>query len=420
MADRRLSQWPFVLEPMPPGMTCKPCYKAKLPSKCLTNHKSKFLKLSTSLDSRRWVFVKEGLDDFRKGCPPCDGMVTRGPKEAFLPVISHRVPRPAPAKRKLPSKAGLFPMLSQAQLARKAFVEDMEAQLTKHPLATYPNLEEDLPADLLLKVLEELDPERKLEDTWAYCKGNREKSKMPTKVSKRRTAKAFLEPLKASASHPDKLCQRSSIHELHEGTVRSAVPRIVCDFCKWAAASGYQDIDEDYVIQQFTISHKWKPGFESYCMVNVHDVHPELKHITELHERDEMKSSMDELGWETELQETPEIWKTTRVKMKYGAWYLKTKLWKKLMSNEPLIDPKIILEAERERMKPDIIDDLYGTIAFKDFILSRGYNMPHILEKLFTRKGWDYESVKTPISKVTRIHLKLGEHTEEDDMTILQ
>uniref|UniRef100_A0A5F9DCY0 Uncharacterized protein n=2 Tax=Oryctolagus cuniculus TaxID=9986 RepID=A0A5F9DCY0_RABIT len=106
--------------------------------------------------------------------------------------------------------------------------------------------------------------------------------------------------------------------------------------------------------------------------------------------------------------------------MKYGAWYLKTKLWKKLMSNEPLIDPKIILEAERERMKPDIIDDLYGTIAFKDFILSRGYNMPHILEKLFTRKGWDYESVKTPISKVTRIHLKLGEHTEEDDMTILQ
>ncbi|XP_004588027.4 putative protein FAM47C [Ochotona princeps] len=424
MADRRAPLRPFVLEPVPPGMTCKPWFKDKLPSKCLANQKSNFLKFPTSLDSRNWVFVREGLDDFRNGCPPCDHMIARGRKEAFLPMISHKAPQLPSIERKLPRKASLFSKLSQAQLARKAFVAATEAKLRKHPLARYSNLEESLPPDLLLKVLEELDPEKKLEDAWAHCEGKKEKPKEPAKVSKRRTSKARPKapPPETfpAAEQPKKSRRRSSVYALRDPSIlRRYVPRMVRDFCKWAAASGYHHVDEDYVMQQFTISHKWKPGFRDYHMMKEEEIHPDLKYNMELDETDDMKYMLDHKDWKSELKEPPQSIRSTRVKMRYGAWYLKTSLWKKQMTNEPLIDPKIILEAERERMKPDVIDDLYGTIAFKDFILSRGYSMPHILEKLFTRKGWDYEAVKTPIPKVIKIHLKLREFTEEDDMTIV-
>uniref|UniRef100_A0A8D2G110 Uncharacterized protein n=1 Tax=Theropithecus gelada TaxID=9565 RepID=A0A8D2G110_THEGE len=87
--------------------------------------------------------------------------------------------------------------------------------------------------------------------------------------------------------------------------------------------------------------------------------------------------------------------------MRYGAWYLKPKLWEKLRSDEPLIDPKFLLEKPDE---PDVLDDLYGPIAFKDFILSKGYEIPGILEKLFARKGWTYDSVKTPIQHAMRLY----------------
>lgn len=80
--------------------------------------------------------------------------------------------------------------------------------------------------------------------------------------------------------------------------------------------------------------------------------------------------------------------------MNYRAWYLKTKLWKKLINGEILIDSKVLLKAQEGVLEQDIISEqdilegLYGTIAFKYFILSKGDRMLGFLEKLFTRKGW--------------------------------
>uniref|UniRef100_A0A452RAL0 Uncharacterized protein n=1 Tax=Ursus americanus TaxID=9643 RepID=A0A452RAL0_URSAM len=97
--------------------------------------------------------------------------------------------------------------------------------------------------------------------------------------------------------------------------------------------------------------------------------------------------------------------------MRYGAWYLKPKLWKKLINDEPLIDPKVLLEQDGRYGKnfpeQDILEDLYGTIAFKDFILSKGYRMPGFLEKLFTRKGWKYDSCFciTQVQKSRELHV---------------
>lgn len=45
---------------------------------------------------------------------------------------------------------------------------------------------------LLLKVLEVLDPDKKLEDTWAYCQGVRKRAEEPIKLLKKRSAQVYL------------------------------------------------------------------------------------------------------------------------------------------------------------------------------------------------------------------------------------
>lgn len=71
--------------------------------------------------------------------------------EGFLPQIYHRAPQLAPKKRqiKLPKEADLLSKLSPVQQAQKAFLEDLEAHLTPHPLALYPNLEEAMPVEVM-------------------------------------------------------------------------------------------------------------------------------------------------------------------------------------------------------------------------------------------------------------------------------
>ncbi|XP_008589821.1 PREDICTED: protein FAM47E-like [Galeopterus variegatus] len=423
MADDWWLSKPRVLEPMPLGMHCKPWYKDRLPSKCFAKHKNKLLRFPTSLNSRQWIFVKEGLDDFRTGCPPCEGLITRGPKEAFLPMISHRVPQPAPktSRRKLTKEAGLFSTLSPAQLARKAFVENVEARLTEHPLALYPNLEEDIPADLLLKVLQVLDPDRKLEDTWAFCEGHRKRTKEPTKLCQHRSRKVFLNPPKIPGSH-----RNNSIHEetpsaqdlLPESLKHKHIPRGVRSFCKWVATFGDSGIDEEFIMKQFEVDYaECKPTHKDLHIKKVSQLPSELNYVLGLKKKEKIKFSIQEPDIRWKLHKPQNLYQPNWVKMRYGAWYLKPKLWKKLINDEPLIDPKVLLETQGECFgkapEKDILEELYGTIAFKDFILSKGYRMPEFLEKLFIRKGWTYDSVKTPIDRVIKMYLIVEDDAEE-------
>lgn len=112
------------------------------------------------------------MDDYRKGCLPCEGMILHGPKEGFLPTISHRVVRSSRKSHKKPCQdLSLFLSLSLAQQARQFFVERTKENLSQPPLAFW-TLEEGISEDLLLNVLEALDPEQKLEEKWDYCEGH--------------------------------------------------------------------------------------------------------------------------------------------------------------------------------------------------------------------------------------------------------
>lgn len=40
--------------------------------------------------------------------------------------------------------------------------------------------------------------------------------------------------------------------------------------------------------------------------------------------------------------------------MRYGAWYLDTKLWKKQRADEPLVDPEVSCKAQDENFKKEL------------------------------------------------------------------
>ncbi|XP_045841872.1 protein FAM47E isoform X4 [Meles meles] len=309
-----------------------------------------------ALDGLQWTFEKKGLDDFRKGCPPCEGLLTRGPQEAFLPQIRPPARRAAPNKRqrRWPEGAAPFPGLSPAQRARGAFLADVDAQLSPHPLALYPHLGEDMPVELLLKVLEVLDPGRKLEDTWAYCQGVGKRAKEPAKhLRKLSTQVGPGLPKKTAVSHPGQwLYEEKKPHQtdlLHEDgpLIHENVRRGVRDFCNWATTFGSSDIDEEFILKQFDIDCQSKPSHDVPHMVN---------------------------------QAPPEL------KKRVG--------FKKLQEPQFLQKP----DSEQKLQKPqELLADLHGTTAFKDFILSRGYRMPSFLAKTYVRKERKCECNKTSI-----------------------
>uniref|UniRef100_L7N1I1 Protein FAM47E n=1 Tax=Myotis lucifugus TaxID=59463 RepID=L7N1I1_MYOLU len=412
---------PGPLEPLPLGMKCKPWFKDrdKLPSCYLSRQNNKLGKCPTSMDSRRWVFVKEGVDDFRTGCPSTEDVITRGPREGFLPIIAHRIPRPPPKKfHRQPPKADLCSKLSLAQQARKP-CRDIEASLTQHPLADCPNLEEDLPPDLLLKVLEVLDPDRELEDTWAYCEGTKERKKAPTHLCEEHPEEVNLEPPQAVNLEPPEalnLEPPQAVNLESPFPVFQKARRTIREFCRWINDKfGDIGIDEESIMKKFEIDFEGPLTHNTVKIKKINQLPSTIRPCKQLDEIKQRKFSLQEDDWERKLRKRQDPYKPKREKIRYGAWYLDPKCWKKLVNDQPFPNPKAVHDREywtyRRHLEPDVIDELYGPIAFKDFIVSKGYKMPGVIEKMFLRKGWKYESVNTPIQRV----MKLLSKPEDED-----
>ncbi|XP_036021149.1 protein FAM47E isoform X3 [Mus musculus] len=270
------------------------------------------------LNSRHWVFVKE--DNFRKDCPP-----HQSPKDAFLPLIHRGAPSATPEKRQSTLLKGAT-LLSKLSKAGKAFLEDVEAEAAQHPLTLYPQLTEALPAELLLQVLEVLDPERKLEDVWAYCQDTRKPMKEPTELVGKRSSQER-PPKKTLISRSGQwLCEEKSskVDSLYKDRLlHDDVHRGVTDFCHWA-----EDLDKLFINRP--------PSLREHC-----------GHWSE------PRSSG---------RANPQ--KPKRVKMRYGAWYLNTSLWKRQRADEPLVDPMVSHKAQdstfKEQLQEQFLEKIYA------------------------------------------------------------
>nr|XP_020139887.1 protein FAM47E isoform X2 [Microcebus murinus] len=261
---------------------------------------------------------------------------------------------------------------------------------------------------LLLKVLEVLDPDRKLEDAWGYCQDPRKRTKEYPELFRKNSMQVHLGlpkkipvPCSGQWLYEEKPCKMDLLHKdgllLYEN-----VHRRVSDFCNWATALGSSNIDEEFILRQFDVDCPGTPSRDVLPTLRPNPVPRELQPRVGLNTQQEL-DSFQKLDYQRKLQKPQNPYKPKKVKMRYGAWYLDTKLWKKQRADEPLVDPKVSHKAQHENFKKrlqeqeEFLADLCGAVAFKDFILSRGYRMPSFLEKMYPRKECQRACNKTPI-----------------------
>ncbi|KAF6090923.1 hypothetical protein HJG60_012268 [Phyllostomus discolor] len=143
-------------------------------------------------------------------------------------------------------------------------------------------------------------------------------------------------------------------------------------------------------MKQFEIDYMYTPTHNMGKIKKITQITLELNYSKQLDDIKKIKVSLQEGNWEKKLWKPPDPYKLKQMKVRYGAWYLDSKTWKKLKNDKPLTDPKVLQEKEywsyQRHLEPDITDDLYGPTAFKDFFISKGYRMPSVLEKFFFRK----------------------------------
>ncbi|XP_036160106.1 protein FAM47B-like [Myotis myotis] len=289
--------------------------------------------------------------------------------------------------------------------ARKAFVENIEASLTQHPLANCQNLEESLPPDLLLKVLEVLDPDRELEDTWAYCEGTKERKKTPTHLCEEHPEEVNLEPPQAVNLDPPQtvnLEPPQAVNLEPPEAVNLEPPKTVHREYPWKVNLELPE-EVNLGLEDQAYLETAKESFQSYLF----SLFPE--------EETNAPCTMD-------IPKVP-VFQKARTVREFCRWIDdnfgdigidEEDIMKKF---EIDFDVPLTTVPEKEywtygrHREPDITDELYAPIAFKDFIVIKGYRMPGVIEKMFMRKGWNYESVKTPIHQVMKL---LSKPKEED------
>ncbi|XP_031797824.1 protein FAM47E [Sarcophilus harrisii] len=376
----------------------EPWYKERLPSKCFRSTQRR-LKCPDALNSHRWIFLKSGMDDFRKGgVPPCKDMMTQRPKEPFLPLIYHKkghsVQKQQPKSMEL---SELFSKLSPTQKLHKENADKLEYFLAQHPLALYPNLEESLPVELLAQVLKILDPKKCLEDEWAYCQEGRQLDRKPwTGMLKVRECLPLEGPKPPPVKNPYRFFRGEEKAEEEEFSYFPAledhIRRTAKEFCDWVSDFGENDkMDVATIMKLFETSYECPKTYNVLHLMKMNQVPLDLKKGVELTRLQEMRYSLEEIDHERKTKRTKNPYKPEWVKFSYGAWYLHTNLWKKRRANEPLLDPKLEATSKYEKLKKNLLEkdatllDLHATVAFKEFIERKGYRMPTFLSRLFKK-----------------------------------
>ncbi|XP_032623957.1 protein FAM47E [Chelonoidis abingdonii] len=377
-------------------MGSAPWYKEKLPSKGFREHSNK-AKFSDSLNSQRWRFLKSGLDDFRSGVPaPYDNIIIRGTKE-LLPIV-------------LPNNASQQKARKTftRQEARRDHIAQTEHCLSQHPLALYPHLEESIPPKLFKEVVAILDPEMCLHSKAGYKDReqasytpqqvlfqledgkSKEISPRPSALFKQSKCKsAYTLFSKKEVAAREKAARRSYIPPLDEN-----IKRATKEFCDWVASWGGENynIDEDTIMRLFDTSYETKPTLAMPVdVVEINNVPPELR------KRLEGSSSLKA------IKSLPKgLYQPKWEKIRYGAWYLDPKTWRKQKVNEPLEDPKAAADAiqnlrKRFSEKEAEVMQLHGTHAFKEFLERKGYRKPEFLLQMLAAK--DGKGAKEGTSK---------------------
>ncbi|KAM6206083.1 protein FAM47E-like [Sarcoramphus papa] len=314
-------------------------------------------RFSDCLNGQRWIFLKKGLDDFRDGFPPSpDNMIVYGRKRPVSITLQNStlkslstVPR---KKRKKWAKTQVcLSKLSPLQQARRDYVAQIECCLNQHPLGLYTRLEKSISPKLLKEVAGVLDPEMLLKRKKKVAA--REKEAMLTD---------FVPP------------------EEH-------VKRVTKHFCDWVMSlgGGNCSIDEDTLMSLLNTSCEREATVPSpFHAVKFNNVEAEQSKSQETSPPQLAVPSSHHLRSLPCQVKVPS--QTKREKMRYGAWYLDPKTWRKQKANEPLKAPEATINslgnAKHRSGKEMEVTQLHSTQASKEFLERKGYRKPGFLLKM--------------------------------------
>lgn len=397
----------------------QPWYKERVTTKYLKDPHTK-RNLSGSLNGSRWRFLDPAVDDFRDGYPHQSSCLSPLQMKGAAPIV-HNLHEPSGAReqkkprRRFTKDQVIFSKLLPLQQARREYIAEIEYGLTKHPLALYPHLEDGIPPELFEDVVDILDPDMRLNGESESCitpveeqvykcytpgKEQQDQRSLTTRDLSARQPPISGEskpknPYKWISTHDAVVKEDLTCKKMESTTPRipEQVKEAAKEFCNWIKSLGGDsyNIDESTIFSLFASGFDTKPALSvPIHVVELNNVPAELRRsVGASQPRSGLKASK---GRAQELQRKDSTYQPSWVKIKYGAWYLKPNLWRKLQANESLHDP----HEEEDTMSPTSrlrlqqqdaeLMELHGTAAFKEFIESKGYRNPEFLAKILAKK----------------------------------
>ncbi|KAL5012125.1 hypothetical protein ScPMuIL_010676 [Solemya velum] len=416
----------------------QPWYKERLQTKLKKSLKP--TDTSKCLVGKNWIFVKDGLDDFRDGLPPpVKGDVLIKNAKGPGPNVQGSSENLSPVKQ--PAVRGRFTMdqicfsrCTPLQQQRRDHIDEIEYGLTQHPLALYPHLEESVPPEIFEDIVDILDPEMNMESTDAsladVAEENEESEKDSDSLHSDEEEEREFEQEEGVPRNPYRWLPRKEEKEkkdkrkpgdkgINSASEEEHIKSVTKDFCDWVASLGGEsnNIEESTITSLFASGYETKPALSvPIHVVELTNVPPELRMSAavpqqqpvqnlpqqEKHKKNWLYSGGYEPSW---------------VKFKYGAWYLTPNTWEKRDWTEPLVDPKKIREQADSEAKQNSealnqeLSTMHGAKAFMDFMGRKGTRKPEFLDDIaeIQRKQAEEEQQRLEAeqaAKQRRSHLK--------------
>ncbi|XP_050996991.1 putative protein FAM47D [Acomys russatus] len=355
------------------------------------------------MEGHHRMFSLKELDGFTRHYEPGEEILSQTILGPLFPRISHEVPSTATKKShsKLPKDSGLLCSVS---------VDRQGSTRTQYKLDGLSPMEGDaedhfIHLTQIAKYDQNLNKGPNLE--------NRMEANKNSKYGKHLHRQLNLgTPEKARSSLKDFFPTHTSRNQNLLGSLSSGyTQRGGDDSYEWNGALGNMD-----VLEQFDMDYAYQSTYKDSSEKKISHLPSKLKYFRGLSKEKDIKFSEQDSKFKMKLQKPHDLSMATKEKFKYGTSDQKPMHRKAQTSKEPLGEPKSLLEIQGKSFcKPDVLENLYGTIAFKDFIVSKGYDMPGILKKFFVKKGWDYNSVNTPLPSVLKDHEITMQNIDDED-----
>ncbi|KAM8939380.1 protein FAM47E [Pelodytes ibericus] len=401
-----------------------PWYKERLHNKFLKDSADK-LKLSGALNSRRWLFLSKGVDDFRDGYPSSSDFAFNQPSKAASPVVHNSVSDSAGRKprKRFTKDQVCFSKALPLQQARREYIAQIEYGLTQHPLALYPHLEEGVPPEWFEEIVDILDPEMRLksasgsykpeyeeleeeystpkEQQDALSVKSRDASSRQSAISEQSRQKnpyTWLTKKEESVKEKKNLRTKRRSTPALDGRVKQATK----DFCDLVDYLGGEqcNVNESTIFDLFGSGYDAKSALSvPIHVVELNNVPAQLKMSVGFSPQPRPSKEFPSSYHKQQNQSQENTYCPSWVKSRYGAWYLDPKTWKKQKANEPLKDPEAEeweqgIDAEKKLSKKDQdCLQLYGTVAFNEYIENKGYRKPEFLKDLPKTDAGELEDV---------------------------